>query len=85
MSSSLIECLANAERAGLRRPWEIIYNRTAGRPFAGGELIPNAAIDPLSLRIVDADRRLLIRIHADPEQALTAEDMALIVEAVNAL
>jgi hypothetical protein len=33
---------------------------------------------------VDADNRLLVRLGADKEQALVAEDMQIIVAAVNA-
>jgi hypothetical protein len=66
------------------RPWELIFNRGSGRRFTSGEPVDGVP-DPNSLRIVDAENCLLIRIAADPEQALKAEDMQLIVAAINAL
>lgn len=76
--------LAAAEHAGLRRPWELIFDRAPARDFAGEPLEGVTAPVISSFRIVDADGRLIVRIAADPEQALTVADMALIVEAVNA-
>lgn len=74
-AASVRERLAAAERIGLRRPWEIIFDRK-----------PNGAIVPSSVRIVDADRRLIARFRGDDKEyaALTLEAMQLIVEAVNA-
>ena len=71
----LSDRLAAAERIGLRRPWEIIYDREA-----------NGAISVGSVRIVDADRRLIARFREDEREyeALTFEAMQLIVDAVNA-
>lgn len=63
------------------RPWALIYDRGHGRRFDG---TPVDVIQLDTLRIVDAENRLLVRIQADPEQTLKAEDMQLIVEAVNA-
>lgn len=83
-SAALRSRLDDAERAGLRRPWELIYDHKDGYRF-DGTLVPDGAIDPRSFRIVDADCRLIARIGADPEQVLTPSEMVLIVEAVNAL
>lgn len=73
---TLSDYLAAAERIGLRRPWEIIFDRHA-----------NGAIAVGSVRIVDADRRLIARFRGDDREyeALTLEAMQLIVEAVNAV
>lgn len=65
------------------RPWKVIYDYTPGKHFDGTPA--EDAIKADSLRIVDSDGRLLVRIQADSEQALKGEDMYLIVEAVNAL
>ena len=65
------------------RPWQLIYDYVPGKHFDGSPA--GDAIKADSLRIVDADGRLLVRIQADPEQTLKGEDMTLIVEAVNAL
>ena len=84
-AASVAAKLAAAEHAGLRRPWELIFDRAPARDFKTGKTLDGVTAPVASsFRIVDADRRLIVRIAADPEQALTIADMQLIVEAVNA-
>lgn len=66
------------------RPWELIFD-TQGVKHLDGSPAPGTAPITNSFRILDANGCLLIRIQADPEQTLKAEDMQLIVTAVNAL
>ena len=65
------------------RPWKLIFDRGSGKDFQGRPC--GGVIKPDTIRIVDADNRLLVRIQADPEQTLKPEDMQLIVACVNAL
>ena len=62
----------------------LIWNEGPVKHFDGSPA-PGSAPIPTSFRIVDAERRLLVRIQANPEQTLKVEDMQLIVEAINAL
>ena len=73
-----VQALRQLAQAATKGPWELIWNEVPAKNFSTGE--PQGTCpDPLSLRVVVAeDYRLLIRIAADPEQVLRAEDMAFI-------
>ena len=80
MTSPLERLQQLAEAATLSPgPWELIWDQQ-GIQNMDGSPAPGTVPDRRSFRIVDAERRLLVRIAADPEQTLKAEDMAFIAE-----
>ena len=66
------------------RPWSFIWDEGPAVNFTTGKP-QGTCIKPETMRIVDAENNLLVHIRAAPEQTLKAEDMQLIVAAVNAL
>ena len=66
------------------RPWSLIWDEGPAVNFTTGKP-QGTCMKPDTLRIVDAENRLLVHIGSAPEQALKPEDMQLIVGAVNSL
>ncbi len=83
--SELFEALRELdERGNAPRPWELIWNEGPAVGFSDGKP-RGTCMRPETIRIIDADNRLLVARCSEPEQTLGPNDMQLIVAAVNAM